>query len=122
MHRYMLVRRVDQHNLQQGSYDVLVNGTKVARWTSGVMYDVTADGITLMLMRWLISMYAYTTKRTCELQLKGPDGQWKFYSYLIYGADERGKYGPAAQAWADAKVVIKQQPDQWRVIEYTEET
>lgn len=114
----MLVRHVYKNNLQKCRYDVLVNGKKVARWTSGCMYEVAEEGvITVILMRWLVDVLKHH-EADLRVTIKRAGRSMEILFDLIYGADESGKDEPGAQEWADAKIVIEQQPDQWRVIEY----
>lgn len=43
------------------------------------------------------------------------DGQWKFYCYLPRGADARGHFGAAARAWAWARKLMAEKPDEWMI-------
>jgi hypothetical protein len=43
------------------------------------------------------------------------DGEWKFYCYLIRGADAPGAHPRVAKDWAWAKKLVAEKPDEWRI-------
>lgn len=55
-------------------------------------------------------------RRSIELQ-KLIDGEWRWYCYLIDGADQPGHYGPANNDWLWAKQLLVGRTD-FRIEEY----
>jgi len=57
------------------------------------------------------------TRRICYVEQKH-EGEWRFYCYLINGAQRPGRlgFGAAGRGWVWARNLVKKDPDHWRIV------